>query len=59
MDNTKINLSIKDIKKIKTIASGFEELCKFIMDADLIHSDADLMQLKEMVRMYNQILEKG
>ena len=54
-----INLNIKDIKKIKTISEGFEQLCKFILEADLVNCEADLMQLKEMVRMYNKILEKG
>lgn len=58
MNNNKISLTIKDIRKIKTITSGFEEICKCILEADLINCEIDLMQLKEMVRMYNNILEK-
>lgn len=58
MANNNIFLTMKDLKKIKNICAGFEELCKFIMEADLVHCEADLMQLKEMVRMYNKILEK-
>lgn len=53
-----INLGVKDIRKIKRITEGFEELCKFILEADLVHSDADMLQLKEMVKMYNKQLEE-
>ena len=58
MMKNSINLGVKDIRKIKRITESFEELCKFIMEADLVHCDADMLQLKEMVRMYNKQLQE-
>lgn len=53
-------LSIKDLKKIKFIYSGFEELCEKICFADaLCPANEVLTELKETVREYNDKLERG
>lgn len=53
-------LTIKDLKKIKFICSGFEELCEKICFTDALRPANEVMtELQETVREYNEKLERG
>lgn len=53
-------LTMKDLKKIKFICSGFEELCEKICFTDVLRpANEVLTELQETVREYNEKLERG
>ena len=47
----------KDIHKIAMICQYFEELCKAVLDADLLKRQ-DMIELKLKVEYYNSMLGK-